>query len=514
MATRLPNNKKESSVAAERVLQHIMGRFTPIRGLDPAKLTRILEEYHQGLYRRPCEVWDTIEDRDPQCQSVIPKRKRAAALLDWEVIASEEGEEADRQKAALEYCYNHLTATHALKRDQRGGMARLLRQMMDAVGKGYAVHELVWRPARADGRDMLTAEMIFTPLKFFENRTGRLRFLPRDHDTAGIELEEAGWMITVADGQLMESTSVAYMFKSLPLKDWLFFSEKFGFPWVHGKTGADQGSQEWEDFKSVLANLSNDAVAITDLAAEITFHDAAASGERPHPKLVEYMDRAIAVLWRGGDLSTMSKGDAVGASQQEEERDNIEQEDALMLTETLQQYVDLPVLRTLFGEDVEPLAYIKILPKGRVDTDRELRVYESAVKHGVQVSVADFREKFSLPAPDEGEEMLEAPATLAMSVAADQQRDAANEAVPNVLREASLARLAKARQQDFANAVQVLERWLDDVEAGRADPTNPPQLRHYVSSEHTTAALEAIFGAHLVNAAEEEAKQLFQEEHS
>src|SRR5581483_658121 len=53
---------------------------------------------------------------------------------------TDDSPEALRQKQALEYFYNHLTATTALEPDERGSMGLLVRQMMDAVGKRYAVH--------------------------------------------------------------------------------------------------------------------------------------------------------------------------------------------------------------------------------------------------------------------------------------------------------------------------------------------------------------------------------------
>ena len=62
------------------------------------------------------------------------------------------------------------------------------------------------------------------PLWFFENRSGRLQFLKLPLGGAnGEPLEEGGWMITKGDG-IMEACSIAYMFKNMPLKDWVAYS--------------------------------------------------------------------------------------------------------------------------------------------------------------------------------------------------------------------------------------------------------------------------------------------------
>ena len=47
--------------------------------------------------------------------------------------------------------YNHLTTTTALEENETGGLGLLIRQMMDAVGKRYAVHEIVWQPGGNPG---------------------------------------------------------------------------------------------------------------------------------------------------------------------------------------------------------------------------------------------------------------------------------------------------------------------------------------------------------------------------
>jgi hypothetical protein len=51
---------------------------------------------------------------------------------------------AREQKVALEYFYNNLSATNACDSNELREISILVRQMMDAVGKKYAVHELIF----------------------------------------------------------------------------------------------------------------------------------------------------------------------------------------------------------------------------------------------------------------------------------------------------------------------------------------------------------------------------------
>ncbi|MFA5264506.1 MAG: DUF935 family protein [Opitutaceae bacterium] len=390
--------KQESSLGVERIAQQIQSRFNPIRNLDPARLSQLLDNFQRGDLSEIAHLWDAIERRDFQCQAVIPKRKRATALLNYEILVEDDSPEAAAQKEALEYFYDNIDATDALDQDQHGGFTLLVEQMMDAVGKKYAVHEILWQPQRVDNQDRLTAQLVRTPLWFFEHRTGRLRFLKSDYDFDGVSLEEGGWLVTVSSSPLMEATSVAYVYKNLSLKDWLIFSERFGMPLPHGKTSAEQGTKQWTDFVDAIRNINIDWSLVSGEQTSIQFHDMSASGDRPQKPLVEYMDRGIAILWRGGDLSTIS-ADTTGATQQTEERENIEAADALMINETLWNGIDKLVRRALFGPDAPALAYVAIQPKLRTDSEREMKIWDFGVQHGVPLSKADFRKRFGLPSP-------------------------------------------------------------------------------------------------------------------
>jgi len=85
------------------------------------------------------------------------------------------------------------------------------------------------------------------------------------------------------------------------------------------------------------------------------------------------MDRALAALWRGADLSTMSKGDGTGASVQGDETDMLEDDDADSITDTLNEQLDRFAILYTTG-DTTPLAWVKIKTGLREDTQGDLAV--------------------------------------------------------------------------------------------------------------------------------------------
>ena len=68
------------------------------------------------------------------------------------------------------------------------------------------------------------------------------------------------------------------------------------------------------------------------------------------------MDRALASLWRGSDLSTHVRAITRGQACSRDESDILLEDDAAMISETLQLYIDRWVIWQKFG--VKPLGLL------------------------------------------------------------------------------------------------------------------------------------------------------------
>ena len=433
----------------------------------------MLDAFEQGYLAEAALTWETIEKRDETIKSVAPKRKKAVARHGWEVIVlpnlpCDAQAEALRHKTALEYFYTNLTCANALDANERGGFKLLIRQMMDAVGKRYAIHEIVWKleeggvttslPARpvprrspllpgegqGEGSHVvpalagsppnsvlspqssqlpefrLSAEFRFVPLWFFENTTGALRFLKNPYSLTGEPLQPGAWMITVSEG-LMTACSVAWMYKHLPLQDWLDFSQKYAHPALLASTTAERNSTEWNYLEQVLEDFLSNLSAVTSASESIKLLDLKGGGELPYERLISRMDRLITALWRGADLSTLSREQGYGASLQSGESDILEQDDAELISETLQTSVDRYVIEYLFGKGVRPLAAIKILVTPRQSTPQDLQIDQFLIDHGARLAINDTLARYGRAEANTGEPYLQKPGRATLSQRADDE---------------------------------------------------------------------------------------------
>ena len=380
-------------------------RFNPTRYLDPEGLARQLDEFRNGRFDTVGHTFDLIEDRDPTIKTVAPKRKKSVARHGWSILTVEDESnraEAEAHREALEYFFDHLTVTDVTDENVSGGTRLLIRQMMNAIGVKYAVHEIVWQP-QPDG--MLTAELRHVPLWFFEHEGTRLCFLREYGQWNGEEMEPGEWLVTVGDN-LMVASAICYMFKRLPFQDWLAYCEKFGIPGIAGKTTAKKGSAEWSAMEEAVAEFANEFAAVMSEGDHIELIERKGGGELPFQPLVDVCDRYIAALWRGADLSTISKGQGMGASLQQEESDILLADDIEMISETMQTQLARYVIEHRFGPGVEPLAYFQLNSPQYDTADRDIRIDEFLIRNRYPMSLQDLSERYRRPLPDKKETLL------------------------------------------------------------------------------------------------------------
>ena len=453
--------KTESDISAERVKIHLRSRFNPIRNLDPAKLVRQIENFRAGFLREFAITAHIMEEQDDTLATVAPKTKRAVARYGFEVLNLDFDENnaeltklAADQKATLERFYNNISVTSALEQDERGSFQLLVRQMVDAHGMKYSVHEIVWKRKRDSiaGVEFYTAEFVHCPLQFFEATIGKLRFIEQELGIEGVDMEEGAWLVSVGQG-VMIACAIAYMFKHLPLKDWLGFCEKFGFPGVHGKTNAPKGSAEWNAMKSAVANFMLDWGVVTTADEAIELIEAKASGNTlPFDPLVDRMDRALTRLWRGADLGTMSRDkQTTGVTAQTDETEIIEEDLAAWATETLNIKLDRLVLEYTYGPDVPVLAFVQVKVKQRLDVDKEIKIDNHLVGHGARLSLRDAMERYGRVEAGADEEIL----TPAM------QEDAASGASPD--KSVKKKKAANQRRRDATRLIETAAQQLGEA---------------------------------------------------
>ena len=171
-----------SQISLAHLRRRKQARFNPLSTVtNPTDVGKKLDAFEAVYLKDIATIWDALEQRDDLIRAVVAKRKKAVGRQGWTVLTKESipadrQPEAEAHAAALEYFNQNLRCENALDRAEQCGLARqgssrlavqssklLCRQMMDAVGKRFAVHEIVWKPAAQGGAGVSPAEFGVPP---------------------------------------------------------------------------------------------------------------------------------------------------------------------------------------------------------------------------------------------------------------------------------------------------------------------------------------------------------------
>lgn len=444
--------------SAERVKIEMRSRFNPTANWTPDVLVRQLTAYAQGQIAPLAWVMDWLERTDDTISTVAPKAKSAVSRHGFDVKIKEEIDPRDKalaeqQRGILQGFYGSLEVGHAIDKDIHGKFRLLVQQTMDGYGKGYGAHHVIWKPTSQG----LRATLLHVPTWMWECTEGEMRFLPSTWAIKGIHRDELGgpsaWMISRGRG-VMVACAIARMFKQIPLQDWLTYCDRHGMPAFLGKSSSAKGSTGWEQLYDAVTNIGAEFGAVVNTGDSIEVLDLTTKGELPYEKLIERMDRAMVSLWRGGDLSTMSREDGTGSNPQQEETDELDADNAVWVAETIDSQLSRHVIDYHFGYEVPLLAELTLRTRTRDNVVQDLDVVDRAKTHGIRISKPWFIGKFNIVEADAGE-----PALGEVTPAAPAPVPGINETADfRALVESSLATAVGVRSEVLAPIQPVIDR--------------------------------------------------------
>lgn len=402
----IPWFKRGPALNRQTVAMEQLMKGNALWGANPDTLVTAVTAYHAGNIAQLAKIVDAYERQDDVAATGRMKRDASVARCEHTVLI-EEGHEDDPRaqlhRETLQRFWATIRCTSAFNRAERGGIRLLKKQMMSARTHGWSAHNILWHTEGG----ALRAEFVQIPMWHFENLTGELRFREHVTDWYGVPLWDGGWLINSAT-PIGPAVALACCAKRMSLQDWMLFSERAATPGLLGKTAAAPGTEAWNNLCEMLRRWSRAWTGAVDKDTDITPVNLN-TGTPPMPQLVERMDRAIAALYRGADLSTISKGEGLGASLQGEESDMLESDQCAEISEALHEQVDRFVIRFMCGDD-EPLAYIWIEPVSKPDVESNTKIDNHLAQFGIRLSKRDMLQRYGrAEAADDGD-ALEPPA--------------------------------------------------------------------------------------------------------
>jgi len=425
-------------------------------GLTPYRLAALLQGAAAGDANDFLTLAEEMEERDLHYRCEIGKRRLAVSSLPVTVEAvSDEAKDVS-------------LADEVMLLTKKSGFRGLLKDLLDALGKGYSVAEIIWNrgtswtPERYEWRD---------PRFFIFDRESRkqLRLIDSENMAEGIELAPYKFIVHLPHlktgipirGGLARVAALSFLLKNYAVKDWMAFAEVFGMPLRLGKYQTGSLPADVDILKMAVANLGIDAAAVIPESMQIEFIEAGKSagsgGSSLFLSLADWLDTQVSRGILGQSATTSGTPGKLGSDEaQAEVRADIRDDDATQLAETLNRDLVRPFIDLNFGPQEN---YPELIL--RAIENENLTIVTQALKEliplGLKVEQSVIRDKFGFPEPANDAELL-APAKTPVVTAKN--------SVELQSDESSLFSLTKKMTEDHADELIIAaEALLGNVES-------------------------------------------------
>jgi phage gp29-like protein len=389
----------------------------PADGITPARLAAILRDAAQGNAMRYLELAEELEERDLHYAGVLATRKRSVTQLPITVV------EAGDDAASIEHAefIRAWVETEVLQ--------DALFDILDGVGKGFSVHEIIWETGPNGFRP---ARLTYRPQRWFDVANGFQN--PAEAEQPGADPVEIGDAIMLREaatlapllphkflvhrhkaksGLIMRSGLArvacwAWMFKAFTMRDWAAFVSNYGQPLRVGRYGPESSAEDRRVLWRAVSNIAGDCAAIIPRGMEIEFVEPGdiKQAAEIYEKRADWLDRQVSKLVLGQTATTdaIAGGHAVGQEHRLVQED-IERADARMLSVSITRQLVQSIIAFNFG----PQKRYPRLSIGRPDEVPLKEVVEGVAKLvplGLRVGAGQLRNRLGLDEPEGDEEVL------------------------------------------------------------------------------------------------------------
>ncbi len=520
--------REEQAAPTLAGIRNIYSTTNPTIALTPQKLVAIMRQAEFGDPYMYLEMAEEMEEKDFFYSSLLHTRRMAVTQQD--IVIQAASEEASDERAA------DLVRELLLEGELNFGDA--LADVLDAIGKGFSVTEIIWEreayrwyPKRLAWRDQrwfmfdwISGEQVLVRslrtsgpelpggmnLSMPGTRVGmtgagaEIGIQPATEPLdpfkfiTHIVKAKAGLPIR---GGLARLAAWPYLFKNYVLKDWVTFAEIFGQPLRVGKYGAGATEQDKAALLRAVTNIGTDAAAIIPSSMLIEFieNKQTTASEKLYEQFCEYMDKQMSIGVLGQTLTQQlpkGGGSRAAAEVHDAVRRDIAQDDARRLCATLNRDLVKPIVDLNLG----PMLHYPRIVIGFPE-EEDLSLFSTAIQpfidRGMRVNEKTILDKFGLPNPDEAQPMLHPVEKIAgtdapkpPAAAADLGSPALAPAFTDI--DDGLNRSAHAAAAARRSAPDAIDRFVEKLRDEYSDEAMAPIIRPLLAKMRTASNYEEL----------------------
>ena len=380
--------------------------FSVLNRLSPERLAAILRDVRSG--ECPAEYLELAQDmemRDLHYRSVLSTRKDAVCGLEIRVEPASDDRKDIEIAQAVE---NDIIKNRAAR------FVPLLRDMLDALAKGFSVNEITWDTS---GKTWKPKKYVWKDPRWFQydKETGQTLML-RDELTTELHTLIQNKFI-IHEPHLISGTQIAgglalpalfyFMLKSYDVTSWAAFIDRYGFPIRLGKYSRKATQDDIKTLRRAIASIGADFGAVIPEGATIEIIESKTSSENTdaYQKMATWIDKQISKLVLGQTMTTDDGSSRAQGEVHEEVRQDIAAADSIAIADTLNSSLVVPYVNFNFGVQ-ERYPEIVLYKPDEKNIEQIVSSIEKLAPHGLTVRADEVRSLLGLSKPEEKDEVI------------------------------------------------------------------------------------------------------------
>ena len=399
----IPRPALHRELAAPRLTGVRPVTWPGLGAVAPSRLLGLLTAADQGDADAYLTLAEEMEERDPHYASVLNTRKRAVLGLQRVVESASD----DPPMVAIADAVREL-----VQGPEWGG---LLSGLLDALGKGYSVVELLWETEKTPWMP----RWVWRDPRYFhyDRETAQTLRLRDEADLLhGLPLAPYRFVVHTprlkmglpVRGGLARLVALPVLCGKLILNHWFRFTETYGMPVRVGRYEASATEAEKATLQAALRDLGADAYAVLADGVKLEFLSAptGTGGTDLYARFAQHLQELVskAVLGRS-DAADATPGKLGTAQDSIRVRQDLLESDAEELQNTVNAQLIRPFVDLNFGPQPAYPRLVLAVPD-QEDLAGLVDMLAKLVPLGLKVEQSVIRDQFGLPDPDPNSEML------------------------------------------------------------------------------------------------------------
>lgn len=397
----------------------ISNRF--VAGLIPIRLRNILTEADGGQNERLLILAEEMIERDGNFGSLMQTRTHRVLQLVRKVVAA-----SDKRKDVK--VMDDLTKLVKSYHFQRA----MQYLHYETINKGYGVLEIIW--GRKDGK--------WVPVKL--KPVDAFMFAPAPDEPQGLMLRTGDDLSKLVPldpmkfivhryalkgeqfyrGGVCRPISFTYMYKTMGLTDMAGFSERYAMPIPVGSYPAGTEKGDLGTYRAALEFVNSDGAILKPEGMTLEFMTPGAHGsEQIYLNQVAYWEKVQAKIVLGQTMTSEDGSSLAQAQVHERTEDRIVATDGEDLAATLHNDLLLPYVFLNYAS-INDLPQLEISFEKKEDLAGFTASFLPWVEKDVTVEKSVIRDKFGVPEPKEGADVVGAAAAADVQPEEDENGNA------------------------------------------------------------------------------------------